>query len=210
MALLRMLTFRRVAAGSERPDPIGAAPEPAVGRGVRAVPDFGTKAPPPKPYAVSEPKARDVAAPARAEPRQAEAVEPGPAPAVGLSPAAWTALALRLGLRGPARELAHNAALVALRGSTLQLALKPQHEQLRNPSTEAQLREALAPHLGAVKIEFRVAADAAADSAAEQLRREREARLAAAEAALGQDPVLNALINEFDARVVPGTVRAAE
>jgi DNA polymerase-3 subunit gamma/tau len=202
-----MLTFRRAAAGGELAEPRREAAPAVPARGPSSAAAPAAKPVPAKPYAVAAPAPR---------PAVREPVEQAPAPATSapaaaeLSPGAWTALALRLDLRGPARELAHNASLLGLRGSVLQLAIKPQHESFRNAKTEAQLRDALAPHLGALKLEFRVAADAGATSAADELKREREARLAAAESALTQDPVLNALISEFDARIVPGSVRAPE
>jgi hypothetical protein len=67
----------------------------------------------------------------------------------------------------------------------------------------------LTPHLGVVKLEFRVG-EAVAESAAERIKREREAKQAGAEAALQNDPIVSGLIEVFGARIVPGSVRAAE
>jgi DNA polymerase-3 subunit gamma/tau len=222
MVLLRMLTFRRAADTSEPAEPKRKDAQLRVGED--PAPGFGTARDGGR--AASESK-RSIASsaqgspPSAAAPRpvvaavqaRADALEPPGPPDHGasaaLTPAAWAALAERLSLRGPARELALNASLVALAGTSLKLALKPQHENLRSASTEAQLCSALTPHLGVVNLEFRVG-EAVAESAAERIKREREAKQAGAEAALQNDPIVSGLIEVFGARIVPGSVRAAE
>jgi DNA polymerase-3 subunit gamma/tau len=118
----------------------------------------------------------------------------------------WSALIDSAGLRGPAGQLARHAALIAIEGDVVRLALKPMHEHFSSPPLIAQMEEHLSTTLGrAIKVKFDKAA--AMDTPIEAAARERSARQSAAERALGEDPAVQTLIRDFDARIVPASVK---
>ena len=135
---------------------------------------------------------------------------PLPVPSGPLDPERWAALLADAGLRGPLREFAHNVVPLSLDAGCLRVGLAPQFEHLRSDSLLRSLAEALAPALGAglrVQVET---LDAATGTLAERERRERAQRQAQAEASIAADPVVQALIQQFDARVVPQTTRPSQ
>jgi DNA polymerase-3 subunit gamma/tau len=207
MTLLRMLAFR----------PAGSAP------GQRAVePARGTK--PAAPVAVAVP-ARDatasrvdsaalpgvpaappVRAPRASEPPQATAtgagVTPGP-----LDADRWAALLAAAPLSGPLREFAHNVVPIEWADGRLRLGLGAQFEHLRSDTLVRSLANALAPAFGvAPKIQIETQR-AMGTTVAERLRVEQAQRQDQAEAAIAADPVLNSLISQFDARILPQSTR---
>jgi len=230
MTLLRMLAFRlaaRDAGPSPRVAPLATLPANGPA-GVSAQPPqlpaapgvpapASTRRAPPMPVldAIPDRRAPPPVTAIRAVPaREPTAPDPAPDvsapfPASSLDADAWIALVERLSLRGPARELANNLVLVALEGSALRLGVHTRLEHLRTPLAESQLRAALVPHLGEVRLELRVG-DSVRGTLAERQAQASEARRAAAEVEVRDDPVLNGLIREFDARVVPGSVRPLE
>jgi len=142
----------------------------------------------------------------------------GPAPPVPLAPPAavrrriagnedWLETASALNLRGPAGQLAAHARFVADDGGKLSLALPESHEHLRMPGLITQLGNALADALGgAPNISF-AALGEARESLHERTARQRDQRQMQAEAAFSADPVVQALIHEHGARIVPDSVR---
>jgi DNA polymerase-3 subunit gamma/tau len=121
--------------------------------------------------------------------------------------ARWQELLAPLSLRGPLRELAHNAVPLALDAGRLRLGLRPVHEHLRSDALVRQLTELLAPALGAgLRLQFE-AIDGSADSVADKQRRDDAARQIQAEAAIAADPVVRGLMAQFDAKVVPNSAR---
>jgi DNA polymerase-3 subunit gamma/tau len=133
-----------------------------------------------------------------------------PVPAGPLDPDRWAELLAGAGLRGPLREFAVNVVPLSIDAGCLRLGLAPQFEHLHSDSLVRSLGEALAPALGAgLKVQVE-ALDAAADTLAERERRERAQRQARAEASIAADPVVQGLIQQFDARVVPQTTRPSQ
>jgi DNA polymerase-3 subunit gamma/tau len=109
-------------------------------------------------------------------------------------------------MRGPLRELALNSVPIALEGERLRLGLKASHEHFRSDSLMRQLAEALAPAFGRVRIHYEAVA-AGAESAADRARQQQGARQQQAEAAIASDPLVQNLISQFDARLVPNSTR---
>jgi DNA polymerase-3 subunit gamma/tau len=202
MALLRMLAFVP-AASSAAAQP--KSPPHAVDANARAA-----KAPPSSPAAPppgSAPRAQATRAPV--VPRAATHASDDSAAGGDPAPADWTRLIERADLRGPVGQLAQNAVMVALEGDLLRLALKPHHEALAGPRPTAQLAQALGAVLGRpLRIRFERAADVI-ETPAEQRSRAELARRDAAEQALRRDPVVQSLIETFDARLLPNSVRPA-
>ena len=217
MALLRLLAFRPLEAGA------GGAGDGSTARGAAAAAATVQRlspaaagvtaavAPPRPRETVAVPSVAAAAVPAAgaaadAPPTAAEA----PSPAVPLPPLAaadWADLIDRAGLRGPVGQLARHAALLGVDGRQLRLALRSEHEHLMSPELQAQMEDKLAQVLGGplrLRFERPVAGMA---TPAEQAARARSEQQQQAEAALDADPLVQGLVREFGARVVPNSVR---
>ena len=191
MVVLRMLAFR----------PSDDAP--------RTNPERRDAAPA-RPAAASRPRAEGPAsaAPQGTAPAPPAAVRHAPpvAATLPLDPEGWLALVERAGMRGLLREFALNCVPVALEGDRLRLGLKATHEALRNDSLTRQLADALAPLHGSLKIHYETVA-AGAESPADRARQQRSERQQRADDAIAGDPLVQALVERFDARVVPNSTR---
>jgi DNA polymerase-3 subunit gamma/tau len=121
----------------------------------------------------------------------------------------WSALIESAELKGAAGQLARNAALIAVDNNIVRLALNPAYENLSSPPVVANIEERLSGALGrSIKLRFEKAG-ATTDTPADADQRERAARQQAAERALGADPFVQAVIRDFDARVIPDSVKPA-
>jgi len=116
----------------------------------------------------------------------------------------WPALASSLGLTGVAHQLAFNSELTELGGDTLMLSVPV--PQYADAAQVAKLKAALAEKLGKA-VEVRVSVGAARRTAAALEAAERAQRQREAEREIGADPFVQALIREFGASIVPGSVR---
>jgi len=222
MTLLRMLAFHPLrgqagAGGAPSSAPAPASPAAASGRSASA---GGTQAAAaPRPQAV--PPAPPVASPAVAktaasmEPPAPAPAAPVPAPTPAPAPVArdadglpdWAALIEQAGLHGPIRELAVNATLRSMRDGKLTLALEPRHANLAVEPMTGQMQDKLAAVLGhPVKLHF-VNADASLETPAARERAARDQRQADAERAIDEDPLVQSLVRDFGASVVPQSVR---
>jgi DNA polymerase III subunit gamma/tau len=122
----------------------------------------------------------------------------------------WLQIIGGLNLRGPVRELAASAAFVEHDGTRLRLSLPEVLDHLRLPSLVTQLSQALAPVLGgAPQIEF-AAATARGETLHDRNRRERDSRQADAERAFVADPAVQRLMSQYDARLIPDSIRPAD
>ena len=103
------------------------------------------------------------------------------------------------------RELALQSQLVAR--DIDQWLLRVERESLNQPSTRDKLQAALAAlgHGVGISIEIGVVVD----SPARRNKQVAEARQRAAEEAINSDPDVQALMRDFDAKIVPGTLRPA-
>jgi len=186
MTLLRMLAFRP-AAGDRKPE-AGESPKPA------AVPRQALQNP--APASVPVPPSTSLA--------------PGPAATpAAIDPTNWSALIDAADLKGPAGQLARNAALLGIEGSSVRLALNPAYENMSAPPVVANIEERLSAVLGrSVKLRFEKA-EAAQTTPADVAARERSARQQEAERALGADPFVQAVIRDFGGRVIPESIKPA-
>ncbi|KAG0319427.1 hypothetical protein BGZ97_002172 [Linnemannia gamsii] len=116
----------------------------------------------------------------------------------------WPSLVARLPLRGLVKELAYRSELVGIEGATL--TLKVSVAQLAERLQVEKLRTALTEYLGKpLKLVTEIGVvtqTAAALDAAQNVQRQQ-----AAEQALAQDPFAQALIRDFDATIVPGSIK---
>ncbi len=189
MVLLRMLAFRPAdadQAGTEKKKPAVAKPKP----------EAATRP------AVSEP----------VKPRSPDhSGKPKASPAVATTVSGeirdWHSVVSGLDLGGIARQLANNCLLDSWSDGRLALKLDPAHKHLWVDSSEQRLRRALEGHLGcAIKLDIRVE-QPTAETPAERQARARSERQKEAEGTIAQDPLVQAMEEQFSATVVPGSVK---
>jgi DNA polymerase-3 subunit gamma/tau len=127
--------------------------------------------------------------------------------ALGSAPGSWAAIVNALELTGAARQLASHCVLVARTGAVVRLALDPHNQQLRTPSQEEKLAQALARHFGEpVRLEFQPVSGSG-ESPALLAQRASQQELATARRAFETDPGVQDLRDRFGATVLPDTVR---
>jgi len=115
----------------------------------------------------------------------------------------WPKLAALLPLKGLVQQLACQSELIDLQGETLKLRAPA---PLTDAAQVAKLKTALAEHLGravSLNVEAGVARwSAAAVAAAERARLQWDA-----EQAIAQDSFIQALVRDFDAKIIAGSIR---
>ncbi|ALS63521.1 DNA polymerase III subunit gamma/tau [Pandoraea norimbergensis] len=119
----------------------------------------------------------------------------------------WPALAAELPARGLARELAFQSELTEVAGRALHLRVPLR--QLADSATADKLRQVLSEHFGGdvqVNVELGQVGTTAASLAAEAAA----ARQRAAEQAIADDPLVRELIDEFDAQILPNSIRPVQ
>jgi DNA polymerase-3 subunit gamma/tau len=119
----------------------------------------------------------------------------------------WLELVAACGLNGPSRQLAANAAFIGHQHGVLKLALASGFEYLGSERSVAELAQALALPLGAlpkIVIEIR-AADV--ETLHERANRQQGERQDAARQTFMNDPTVQQLIQQYDARVVTDSIR---
>jgi DNA polymerase-3 subunit gamma/tau len=197
MSLLRMLAFRPSSGAATL-----AAPRPVPGAN-------------PVPRPVSALQAREPAAPAltAAPPEAADVVvvsEAAPEPVVLPSVPApsiafdgdWAALLNQLKLGGQARMLAVHSELEGFDGDRLRLRVPIEHKHLAEKSYQDKLREALSTHfVRAMQLSVSLV-EGQANTPVRQQNEARAARQVEAETAIANDPFVQDLVQQFDARIL--------
>jgi DNA polymerase-3 subunit gamma/tau len=197
----------RVRAGADAPAAGGSkCNAPAASRGTEA---------PAKPAA---PRTADVQGP-----RRVREPEPRPGPArdaqgetepVGTPGpkdiSDWAATVPRLGLSGFTLQLANHCVLDRVEGQSVRLLLDPAQSGALSGRQKERIHDALSRYLGQpVRLEI-VVGKADAETPARQQQRVRSERQQAAEANIHADPNVQALMDTFDASLVPGSIRPTE
>ncbi|MGA9340969.1 MAG: DNA polymerase III subunit gamma/tau [Rhodanobacteraceae bacterium] len=202
MALLRMLAF--VPAVESEPRMASPAGKPGQTGNADESPNIASSPP------VRNGQRETSSAPAhvsRPTPKSSSAPEPETAVARDPVDDDWPGLIERAQLRGATGQLAQNVALIAIEGGVVRLGLKAAHEHLAADPLVEQLEQGIGDVLGRnIRVRFE-RAGAAVETPADKRDRAACARRAAAEAALRKDPVVQSLIDTFDARVLPESVR---
>jgi DNA polymerase III subunit gamma/tau len=199
MTLLRMLAFRPGDAAAMPPLPMAAAPAPPPKRVVESRPAPVAPMPAPAPVPVTRPVEQSVQSPQSAKSDHA-------APANLTND--WPALIKAAGLGGPMGQLVQNSVLIGIENGLVRLALKPEFEHLITPLFVEQMQNKLSAALGqSVKVKFEKAAAAGVETPADIAGRERASRQSAAERALDADPTVQTLLRDFDARILPASVK---
>ena len=198
MALLRMFAFRPTDGGGVVAAPVARAP---------------AAAPAARPAAPA-------AAPAQSRPAPAPASAPAPAPEPAAPPRPisigadglpdWHDIVERANLRGPIGQLAQNCSLREVDGEGMVLALQPQHMHLAVEPLTSQMEEKVSRALDR-RVRFRFVADQGnLGTPAERRAQAASDAQARAEASMDSDPLVQALKRDFDARVIPQSIKPVE
>lgn len=138
------------------------------------------------------------------------ATAPMPVEVVSTPDSAWTAerwadWVEHSGLTGAAINLARNALLVARSDNRWELQLSPKHQMLAGGQALPQLQQKLSQQFPGshIPLEF---VEPGEETPAQRRQRLQHERLAHAEAALRQDPVVKAILTTFDATLVADSI----
>jgi DNA polymerase-3 subunit gamma/tau len=223
MALLRMFAFRPAEAGQGAAPSAPRAVTPAPAAPSRAAAPALVAAPSRAPAPVAAAPAAPVPAPAPVAPRPPPvAATPAPAPAPASTapqgPLAldanglpdWHDVIERANLRGPIGQLAQNSSLRELDGESMVLALQPQHMHLAVEPLTSQMEEKVSHALGRrIRIRF-IADHGNLGTPAERRAQAQIDAQANAVASMETDPFVQTLKREFDARVIPQSIKPVE
>ena len=199
MVMLRMLAFRPDSAARKEPDQrSGRRPKQAEMPGP-AVAEHSSKS-----EKSSAPQAEQVTAAAGPEPEAKAPVDDR----AGF--ADWHAFVAGLGLKGMAAQLADNCVFQAWDGKKLSLCVDPVCSGLIGSLAEQRLQEALSASADRPVRLHLIAQASETETPAQRLARENDARQAATEADVSGDPVVLALEEAFDARIVSDSIRRIE
>ncbi len=183
------------------------APEPRTGFEMvllRMLSFRPATAPAQRPAAAEPSRATPGPAPATAAPtRSAEAAPAGP-PQDGAPD--WAQVLGALKLRGVAFALASNCSLRSRRPGEVCLVLGRAHAGLRTENAEQRLHRALCEYFSEdlrLKIEID---EHASETPAEAVQRRSDARQRAAEQAIQDDAVVQGMMENFGATIVPGSI----
>lgn len=123
-------------------------------------------------------------------------------------PEPWAAFAAKLPLSGMSEQLARQSECVAV--SKQQLTLRVPSKALSEGPPVERLRTVLSDYFGfKVELLFEIGAGEGSSAHALDLVAQ-QARQDAAEVAIDQDPFVQALIQDFGAKVVPGSIRPSQ
>jgi DNA polymerase-3 subunit gamma/tau len=117
----------------------------------------------------------------------------------------WRGLVDQLKL-GLARTLAQHSELVAYQQDYFELKLSEEFKPLLELNNQSKLEQALNEHFGK-KIRLTIHLGGVSNTPAQQVSEEREAVQAKAESAIREDSFVQALVNEFDAQVIPSSIK---
>ncbi len=214
MALLRMLAFKPTLEGrannSPASQPVGqpstASATPASAP-VSAAP-AQSAAPVQQAVAQTAPAAAPAQASAPATNAPANNAPASDAPAAPLKfDGNWAGLVEALGLRGMVKQLAVNCTLQEKSANEVKLMLNKENEQLLNPMMHKKLEEALCTSLQEkLKLVIELGAQQV-ESPAKTTARNHAERQQLAEESIQQDPMVQALKENFNAELVPNSVK---
>ncbi|MBS1148237.1 MAG: polymerase subunit gamma/tau, partial [Proteobacteria bacterium] len=119
----------------------------------------------------------------------------------------WSETVAKLGLAGLARELANHCTLDSQEGAVLRLTLDQAFAHLLNKEREAVFKQALAAHYGRpMDLRITPGSPQVETPARERQRTQNERQQAAVEVIM-TDPNVQALQENFSAKVDAGTIR---
>lgn len=146
--------------------------------------------------------------PAAAAASPARAPTPAPVfttPADAGTPEGWERWVQVSGLTGGALNLARHAALVALDEGTVELQLSARHEILASAQSLAQVEAALQQQFPGLRMKL-AKREPAYTVPTQVIAQRKQARLAEAESTLRGDPVVQLLVRDFQAEILPDSI----
>jgi DNA polymerase-3 subunit gamma/tau len=231
MVMLRMLAFRpaevsaaapsRSTGGATpgKPDALGK-PSPVAQAREALASEPTSKPAPPRPEPIAEPPRSEppapqpVAEPAQAVESQEAAAPPAPAAAVNPPPEGeldaehWADIVAGLELNGMARQFALNCAYKGREGNVIELQLAASHAQLQNNAFQERLEASLGKHFGEpLKLRIELIEAATSETPSQVESRRQAERQQAAQQAIENDPVVRALVEQFDAQVQANSIQ---
>ena len=215
MVLLRMLSFRPASTGqvlttATKTTTNMSAAQPAQNTAAQA-----------QTTPVSAPAAASQVSPTKiAEPTPAEISSPvsqaSPVPAaVNRDSRDWREILEGLAVNGMVKQLAANCVLQGIADNTVTLAVDTGHQQLRNAKSEARLKQALCEYFDKdLRLDIVVNTGAKTETVnqpietpAQSQARETGERQQQAEASIEGDSFVQAMKENFNAEIVPGSVK---
>lgn len=134
---------------------------------------------------------------------------PGSPASAYCSAETWEHWVRTSGLTGGGLNLARHAALVALSDSAVELQLASRHEILASGQSFSQIEACFQQCFPGVQIKL-AKKDPAYTVPMQVIAARKQARIVAAEASLRNDPVVQTLINEFQAEIQPDSIIPVE
>lgn len=122
----------------------------------------------------------------------------------------WPGMIEAINPKGMVRQLAVNCVLQNYSGNDISLLLSQEHKNLLNAGMQARLQELLSNWLGA-KIRLQIdIGTATTETPAQSRQRQVTEKQQTAMQAIAQDPVVQALKDNFGAELVPNSIRTIE
>ncbi len=124
----------------------------------------------------------------------------------------WAEMIKAMKLGSMNRELANHCILEKIDDNQCVLSLDPAHKHLLSSRLEQKLQKAIQEYLSSplkLKIEIKAISEALMTPAV-QINQQRLARQQAAEQAIAEDGNIHALKENFDARIIPGSIEPIE
>jgi DNA polymerase III subunit gamma/tau len=204
MTLLRMLAFRA------EDGPLRGGVEPVPGRTPAARPpeallQMVARAPTPSPGLTARPQHRAEVSPTPPGPPQTGGALPPEGPLSVDFDGDWPSVVARVRVGGMAAQCLQQSVLLGFAGSHFRIRVPIR--ALAEPATVNRAREALSVHFGqAIRLTVEVGAvdGPTAASLAGEAQAERQAQ---ATRSIESDPFVRTLIEDFDGRIVPGSIR---
>lgn len=133
--------------------------------------------------------------------------QPAPLPKKAAN-ATWEELLQHLGLDGATKMLAQHCAIQKLTTTHLQLGLNPKQKLLLSQKHIDRIREAVSKYYGqAMQVDI-VLETHTQETPADTAKRQQESQQQAAEQAIFSDPVVQHMIQNFDAKVIKESIHA--
>ncbi len=143
-----------------------------------------------------------------AESAELAAPSTDPRPLGELTPSSWAEVLPQLGLAGMSAEIAANMLLVSAGEGVVTLRIAPTFAALMVKDARKRLIEGIQKRYGAVDVQIDIAEFDGETPAMVRARKATEARAQAAKV-IAEDPTVQAIIDRFDGRVDPNSVRPA-
>ena len=210
MVLLRMLAFRPDAAPAARTDERPGQPLAAESGDQRTTP---TRRSGPRPTSSARTATDETAQATREQGRTVESSPPevaAPEQRDAEALADWHGFVAGLGLKGMAAQLADNSMYQGWDGRHLSLRVDPACAGLLGSLAERRLQESLTAAMGRAVVLRLAVAGGGNETRAQRQEREREERQRATEADIADDPLVQAIQENFDAAIVPDSIRRLE